>query len=129
MNCSLLWAFMVQNFWIKIHFQWGKSRKKGISVIKITFYLQKIPENYRFPWVNTKTINILAGLILHSCGVWSLEILFHYFIYQFIEITSNNCIKNKKGRFEFVLKSSVFKSFQWRSNCLKLKNKFLMVSG
>ena len=54
-NSSLLWAFMVQNF-CKNSFSGGKSRKNGIPVIKITFSLQKIPQNYRFPWVNTKTI-------------------------------------------------------------------------
>ena len=27
-----------------------------ISIIKITFSLPKIAQNYRFPWVNTKTI-------------------------------------------------------------------------
>ena len=52
---SLLWAFMVQNV-CKNSFSGGKSRKNGIPVIKITFSLQKIPQNYRFPWVNTKTI-------------------------------------------------------------------------
>ena len=52
---SLLWAFMVQNF-CKNLFSGGKSRKNGIPVIKITFSLQKISQNYRFPWVNTKTI-------------------------------------------------------------------------
>ena len=54
-NSSLLRAFMVQNF-CKNSFSGGKSRKNGISVIKITCSLQKIPQNYRFPWVNTKTI-------------------------------------------------------------------------
>ena len=54
-NSSLLWAFMVQNF-CKNSFSGGKSRKNGIPVIKITFSLQKISQNYRFPWVNTKTI-------------------------------------------------------------------------
>ena len=54
-NSSLLWAFMVQNF-CKNSFSGGKSRKNGIPVIKITFSLQKIPQNYRFPSVNTKTI-------------------------------------------------------------------------
>ena len=52
---SLLWAFMVQNV-CKNSFSGGKSRKNGIPVIKITFSLQKISQNYRFPWVNTKTI-------------------------------------------------------------------------
>ena len=49
------------------------------------------------------------------------DISFHYFIYQFIKITRSNCIKTKKRRPWYVLKSSVFKS-------LKLKNKFLLVS-
>ena len=44
-NSSLLWAFMVQNF-CKNSFSGGKSRKNGIPVIKITFSLQKIPQNY-----------------------------------------------------------------------------------
>ena len=39
---------------VKIHFQGVKIEKNGIPVIKITFSLQKIPQNYRFPWVNTK---------------------------------------------------------------------------
>ena len=54
-NFSLLWAFMVQNI-CKNSFSEGKSRKNGIPVIKITFSLQKIPQNYRFPWVNIETI-------------------------------------------------------------------------
>ena len=54
-NSSLLWAFMVQNF-CKNSFSGGKSRINGIPVIKITFSLQKLPQNYRFLWVNTKTI-------------------------------------------------------------------------
>ena len=41
-NYSLLWAFMVQNS-CKNSFSGGKSRKKGIFVIKITFSLLKIP--------------------------------------------------------------------------------------
>ena len=57
---SLLWAFMVQNV-CKNSFSGGKSRKNGIPVIKITFSLQKIPQNYRFPWVNTKTIKYTYG--------------------------------------------------------------------
>ena len=58
LNCSssLLWVFIVQNL-CKNSFSVAKSRKNGvISLIKITFSLQKIPQNYRFPWVNTKTI-------------------------------------------------------------------------
>ena len=57
LNCesSLLWAFMVQNF-CKNSFSGAKSRKNGIPVMKITFILQKIPQNYRVPWVNTITI-------------------------------------------------------------------------
>ena len=57
-NSSLLWAFVVQNF-CKNSFSGGKKKveKNGILVIKITFSLQKIPQKYRFPWVNTKTIN------------------------------------------------------------------------
>ena len=51
----LLWAFMVQNF-CKNSFLGGKSRKNGIRVLKITFSLQNVPQNYKFPWVNTKTI-------------------------------------------------------------------------
>ena len=54
-NSSLIWAFMVQNF-CKNSFSRGKSRKNGIPVIKITFSLQKIPQNYRGPWVNNITI-------------------------------------------------------------------------
>ena len=56
-NSSLLWAFMVQNF-CKNSFSGGKSRKNGIPVIKITFFLKPpLPhQNYRFPWVNTKSI-------------------------------------------------------------------------
>ena len=54
-NSSLLRAYMFQNI-CKNSFSGGKSRKNGIPVIKITFSLQKIPQNYRFPWVNTKTI-------------------------------------------------------------------------
>ena len=53
----------------------------------------------------------------------------YYFIYEFIEITGNNCIKNKNRKPWYVLNSSVFKNFQWWSNCLKLKNKFLLVSA
>ena len=55
MNSSLLLAFMVQNV-CKNSFSGGKSRKNGIPIIKITFSLQKIPQNYRLPWVNTNTI-------------------------------------------------------------------------
>ena len=54
-NSSLLWALMVQHF-RKNSFSGGKSRKNGTLVIKITFALQKNPQNYRFPWINTKTI-------------------------------------------------------------------------
>ena len=54
-NSSLLWPFMVQNF-CKNSFARGKSKKNGIPVIKIAFSLQKIAQNYRFPWFNTKTI-------------------------------------------------------------------------
>ena len=54
-NSSLLWVFMVQNF-CKNSFSGVKSRKNDIPVIKIPFSLQKIPQNYRFLWVNTKTI-------------------------------------------------------------------------
>ena len=52
---SFLWAFVVENIW-KNSFSGGKSWKNGIPVIKITFSLQIIPQNYRFPWLNTKTI-------------------------------------------------------------------------
>ena len=58
-NFPLLWAFMVYNF-CENSFLGGKSRKNGIPVIKITLSLQKIPQNYRFSWVNTKTIK-------HTC--------------------------------------------------------------
>ena len=54
-NSSLSWPFMVQIF-CKNSFLGGKSRKNGILVIKITFSLQNISQNYRFPWLNTKTI-------------------------------------------------------------------------
>ena len=54
-NSSLLWAFIVQNF-CKNSFSQGKNRKNGIPVIKITFSFQKILQNYRFAWVNTKAI-------------------------------------------------------------------------
>ena len=54
-NSSLLWAFIVQNF-CKNSFSGVKSRKTGIPVIKMAFSLQKIPQNYRLPWVNTNTI-------------------------------------------------------------------------
>ena len=50
-NSSLLWALMVQHF-RKNSFSGGN----GTLVIKITFALQKNPQNYRFPWINTKTI-------------------------------------------------------------------------
>ena len=50
----ILMSISVQNI-CKNSFSGGKSRKNGIPVIKITF-LKKIPQNYRFPWVNTKTI-------------------------------------------------------------------------
>ena len=52
---SLLWAFMVQSN-CKKSFSRGKSRKNDIPVLKITFSLQKMPQNYRFLWVKTKTI-------------------------------------------------------------------------
>ena len=128
-NSSLLWAFMVQNF-CKNSFSGGKSRKNGIPVIKITFSLQKIPQNYRFPWVNINILSILADLILLIAVVFSLwDVSFHYFIYKFIEINRNNCIKNTKMKPWYVLKSSAFKSFQLWSNCLKLKNKLILVSA
>ena len=89
-NSSLLWEFMVQNF-CKHLFSGGKSRKKTISVITITFSLQKICQNYSFHELTPKLVSILANIILHS---W--DISFHYFIYKFIEITRNNCVKTKK---------------------------------
>ena len=53
--------------------------------------------------------------------------IFHYSVYKFIKITGNNCIKNKKRKTWHVLKSSVFKNFQWWSwrrkfygKCIKL---------
>ena len=46
---------MVQTF-CKNSFVGGKNRKNGMRVLKITFFLQNIPQNYKFPWVNTKTI-------------------------------------------------------------------------
>ena len=54
-NSSLLWAFMVQNN-CKDSFSGGKSRKNGISEIKINFSFQNIRQNFRFPWVNTQNI-------------------------------------------------------------------------
>ena len=121
---SLLWAFMVQNV-CKNSFSGGKSRKNGIPVIKITFSLQKIPQNYRFSWVNTKTIKYTYRFNTSYLCCLIFDISFYDFIYKFIEITWNNCIKNQKRKPWYVLKSSVFKSFKWWSNCLKLKSKFL----
>ena len=37
-------------------FSGGKHRKNGILEVKITFSLQKVPQNYRFSWVNTKAV-------------------------------------------------------------------------
>ena len=54
-SSSLFWAFMAQSI-CKNSFSGVKSRKNGILVIKMTFSLQEIPQNYKFPWVNTKTI-------------------------------------------------------------------------
>ena len=67
-NSSLIWAFMVQSFW-KNSFPRGKSRKNGIPVMKITFSLQKSPRITGFHELTPKLLSILAGLILHSCGV------------------------------------------------------------
>ena len=53
-NSSLLWPFMVQKF-CKNSISRAKSRKIGIPVIEITYFLQKIPQSYKFPWVNTNT--------------------------------------------------------------------------
>ena len=61
-NSSLLRAYTFQNI-CKNSFSGGKSRKNGISVIKITFSLQKIPQNYSFPWVNTKTLKYVCSLM------------------------------------------------------------------
>ena len=54
-NSSLFWAFMVQNN-CKDSFSGVKSRKNGISEIKINFSFQNIHQNFRFPWVNTQNI-------------------------------------------------------------------------
>ena len=65
-----LWKLSEKTFYVKItivpaRWYWCKKFQKNIPqtwdenffVLKITFSLQKIPQNYRFPWVNTKTID------------------------------------------------------------------------
>ena len=64
-NPSLLWAFMVQNN----SFSGGNSRKKGIPVIKSPFLCKKIHRITVLPELTPKLLIILAGLILHCCGV------------------------------------------------------------
>ena len=77
-NSSLLWAFMVQDF-CKNSFSEGKSRENDIPVIKITFSLQKIPWNYQFPWINTKTIKYTCWFNTSKLWCFIFEI-FHFII-------------------------------------------------
>ena len=59
---------MVQNF-CKNSFSGGKSRKNGIPVNKSPFLSKKSPRITGFRELTPKLSSILAGLILHSCGV------------------------------------------------------------
>ena len=80
---SFLWAFMVENV-CKNSFLGGKNRKNGIPVLKITFSLHIIPQNYRFPWVTAKTVifswNFFIKTIIpfFSYGQLSLLPKFHF---------------------------------------------------
>ena len=76
-NSSLLWPFMIPNF-CKNSFSGGKSKKNSIPVIKINFFLERNPQNYRFPWINTKTFKYTCRFNC-SCGVKSFDI-FHFII-------------------------------------------------
>ena len=65
-NSSLLWAFMAQNF-CKNSFSGAKSRKK--PYLSLPFLCKKSPRITGFHELTPKLLSILAGLILHSCGV------------------------------------------------------------
>ena len=86
-QCLKLWILQCyEHLWfktfVKIHFQGGKSRKNVISVIKITFSLQKIPQNYRFPCVNTKTIKYTCRF--NTSQPWCLIFEIFHFIISYI---------------------------------------------
>ena len=103
---------MVQNI-CRNSFSRDKSRKNGISVIKITFYLQKIPQNYRFPCVNTKTIKYTCRF--NTSQLWCLIFDIFHFVISYINGTrkknSNNCIKNKKKEALICIKVKCFQKF------------------
>ena len=127
-NSLFLWTFMVQRF-CKNSFSGSESRKNNISV-KNHLFCRKSLRITGFHELTSKLLSIFAGLIIHNCVVFNLwDISFHYFIYKLIETTRNNFIKNKERKPWYVFKSSVFKSFQWWSNCSKLKIEFLLVSA
>ena len=95
----MLWAFVVQNF-CKNLFSGGKSRKNGIPVIKITFSLQKIPKEYRFPWVSVILIHIKASFVLYT-------VIHGYFNELIYEIMKWNTSKIKHHNYEVLLNLQV----------------------
>ena len=95
----MLWAFVVQNF-CKNLFSGGKSRKNSIPVIKITFSLQKIPKEYRFPWVSVILIHIKASFVLYT-------VIHGYFNELIYEIMKWNTSKIKHHNYEVLLNLQV----------------------
>ena len=59
---------MIQNV-CKNSFSGGKSRRNDIPVIKSPFLCKKFPRTTGLHELTPKLLSVLAGLILHSCGV------------------------------------------------------------